>query len=91
LGGSVEAPADPRNGVAELLENDIEGVVGLTEDAGLALKDEMVEMRFNHEEGLFMSSRSLPSMAGDTSWSVFDMSDRRAPTELCRESDCVEF
>ena len=87
----MEGPPDPRNGVAEWLENETEGVVGLMEDTGLPLTDEMVGMRFNQEEGLFMSSRLLLSTEGDASWSVFDTSDRRAPTELCRESDGVEF
>lgn len=77
--------------MAELLENDTEGVAGPIEDAGLPLRDDMVEMRFNHEEGLFRSSRSWLSTEGDASRSVFDTSDRCAPIELCRESDGVKF
>jgi hypothetical protein len=89
FGGSAEGLADPRKSVAELFENDTEDVVGLMEDPGLPLNDEMVEMRFSHED-LFKLSRSLLSTVGDVSWSVLDMSDRRAPTELCREIDGVE-
>ena len=36
--------------MAELFEKDIEGVSGLMDDTGLPLNDEMVEMRFSHED-----------------------------------------
>jgi hypothetical protein len=91
FGGNAEGPPGPRNGVAELFENDTEGVVGLMEDAVLPLNDEIVEMRFSHEEGLFKLSRSLLSTEGDASWSVLNISDRRAPTELCLEIGGVDF
>ena len=67
FGGNEEGPPEPRNGVAEVFENDIEGVSGLTEDAGLPLNDEMTEMRFNHEDDLFKVSSSLLSVEGDSS------------------------
>lgn len=67
FGGSVEGPPDARNGVAELFENDTEGVVGLTDDEGLPFNDEMVEMRFSHEDDLFKFSKSLFSAEGDAS------------------------
>ena len=67
FGGNEEGPPDSRNGVAEVFENDTEGVSGLIEDAGLPLNDEMIEIRFNHEEDLFKVSSSLLSVEGDAS------------------------
>lgn len=66
FGAGAEDAPDPRNGVAELFENDTEGVVGLMDEAGLALTDEMAEMRFSHED-LFELSKSLLSAEGDAS------------------------
>jgi hypothetical protein len=66
FGGGADGTPDPRNGVAELFENDTEGVVGLMDEAGLALNDEIVEMRFSHED-LFKLSKSLLSAEGNAS------------------------
>ena len=67
FGGSVEGPPDAKNGVAELFENDTEGVVGLRDDERLPFNDDMVEMRFSHEDDLFKFSKSLLSAEGDAS------------------------
>lgn len=90
FGGTTEGPPTPRKGEAERLENDSEGVVGCMEDDGLPFNDEMVEMRFNHDDDLLGWSRSLLSSKGDASGSAFNVSDRRALTELRREFDGVE-
>lgn len=66
FGGSTERPPDARTGLVELFDNDTEGVMGLTDGAGLLLNDEMVEMRFSHEDR-FKLSKSLLSVEGDAS------------------------
>ena len=83
FGGSECGAPDGKNGVPEVLDSDTEGVVGLIDEAGLPFKDDMVEIRFSHEDDGRRLSQSGLSVDESLSWSTFDL---YSLIELCLDT-----
>ncbi len=83
FGGNECGAPDGKNDVPDVFDRDTEGVVGLIDDTGLPFKDDMVEIRFSHEDDGRRLSPSGGSVDESLSWSIFD---RRGLTELCLDT-----
>jgi hypothetical protein len=79
-----------RTGVAEVWESVTDGVVGLIEEAGLPLSDDIVDILLSHDRVLILSgSSTLPDAS--FSWPAAECSDLLGPRELWREMGGVDI